>query len=118
MPTYDYECQTCGHKFEKFQSITAAPVRKCPACGKRKVKRLPGAGAGVIFRGEGFYQTDYRSSSYKKQAEKEKSPGKSESKPESDSKPSEAPKVPDSSPPPSPPPHDSGGEKGGNRDSR
>ena len=114
MPTYDYKCQTCGHKFEKFQSITAAPVRKCPACGKRKVKRLPGTGAGVIFRGGGFYQTDYRSSSYKKQAEKEKSPGKSES----DSKPSEAAKAPDSSPPPSPPPSDSGKQKGGNQDSR
>lgn len=86
MPTYDYECQDCGHQFEKFQPITAAPVRKCPDCGKRKAKRLPGIGAGVIFKGAGFYQTDYRGSSYREQAEKEKSSGKSES----DSKPSKA----------------------------
>ena len=72
MPTYDYECDACGHKFEKFQSITARPVRACPACGKRKVRRLIGMGAGVIFKGSGFYQTDYRSESYKKAAEKDK----------------------------------------------
>ena len=73
MPTYDYECQACGHTFEKFQSITAPAIRKCPACGKRKVRRLIGAGAGIIFKGSGFYQTDYRSESYKKAAEKDKS---------------------------------------------
>jgi putative FmdB family regulatory protein len=74
MPTYDYECDGCGHKFEEFQSITAAPVRTCPKCRKRKVRRLIGAGAGIIFKGSGFYQTDYRSDSYKKAAEKDKSP--------------------------------------------
>ncbi|MBS3733477.1 MAG: zinc ribbon domain-containing protein [Phycisphaerae bacterium] len=62
MPTYDYECQACGHAFEKFQSITARPVRKCPKCGRNKAKRLIGTGAGVIFKGSGFYQTDYRKS--------------------------------------------------------
>lgn len=72
MPTYEYECEACGEKFEKFQSITARPIRKCPACGKSKVRRLIGAGAGVIFKGSGFYQTDYRSESYRKAAEKDK----------------------------------------------
>ena len=68
MPTYEYKCDACGHAFEQFQSITAAPVRKCPACGKNKVKRLLGIGAGVIFKGSGFYETDYRSESYKNAA--------------------------------------------------
>ena len=72
MPTYDYECKACGHKFEKFQSITARPVRKCPQCGKTKVRRLIGTGAGILFKGSGFYQTDYRSESYKQAAEKDK----------------------------------------------
>lgn len=69
MPTYDYECSECDNKWEEFQSITAKPIRKCPACGKLKAKRVIGAGAGIIFKGSGFYQTDYRSSSYKKAAE-------------------------------------------------
>jgi putative FmdB family regulatory protein len=72
MPTYEYECDACGEKFEKFQPITSVPIRKCPSCGKRKVRRLIGAGAGIIFKGSGFYQTDYRSDSYKKAAEKDK----------------------------------------------
>ena len=72
MPTYEYICQGCGCEFEQFQSITAKPVRSCPKCGKRKVKRLIGTGAGIIFKGSGFYQTDYRSESYKKAAESEK----------------------------------------------
>jgi putative FmdB family regulatory protein len=71
MPTYDYQCEACGHRFEKFQSITAAPTRKCPACGKNKVKRLLGTGAGIIFKGSGFYITDYRDSSYKDKAKAE-----------------------------------------------
>jgi putative FmdB family regulatory protein len=82
MPTYDYECNACGHVFEKFQSITAPAVRKCPKCGKLKVRRLIGTGAGVIFKGDGFHQTDYRSESYKQGAEKDKpSAGKSGEKP-------------------------------------
>ena len=72
MPTYDYKCDACGHAFEKFQSITAPSIRKCPSCGKRKVRRLIGTGAGIIFKGSGFYQTDYRSESYKKGAEEDK----------------------------------------------
>jgi len=72
MPTYDYECQQCGHEFEQFQSITARPLRKCPECGKLTLKRLIGTGAGIIFKGSGFYETDYRSESYTKAAQKEK----------------------------------------------
>ncbi|MEE9125726.1 MAG: zinc ribbon domain-containing protein, partial [Planctomycetota bacterium] len=64
MPTYAYECQTCGHDFEEFQSITAGALRKCPSCGKLKLQRLIGPGAGIIFKGGGFYETDYRSPSY------------------------------------------------------
>jgi putative FmdB family regulatory protein len=81
MPTYDYECDACGHTFEKFQSITASATRKCPQCGKLKVRRLLGTGAGIIFKGSGFYQTDYRSDSYRKAAEKDK-PVPAESKPD------------------------------------
>jgi len=71
MPTYDYKCAACGHKFERFQSIKAAPIKKCPECGKNKVNRLIGAGAGLIFKGSGFYITDYRDSSYKDKAKAE-----------------------------------------------
>ncbi|MDP6546759.1 MAG: zinc ribbon domain-containing protein [Phycisphaerae bacterium] len=74
MPTYEYRCGACAHSFELFQSIKARSVRKCPQCGKLKVKRLIGIGAGVIFKGSGFYQTDYRSESYRKAAEKDKAP--------------------------------------------
>lgn len=73
MPTYEYECAACGHEFEKFQSITAKPVRRCPRCGKLKVRRLIGAGAALIFKGSGFYATDYRSEEYKSKAKSEKS---------------------------------------------
>jgi putative FmdB family regulatory protein len=72
MPTYEYICESCGNQLEQFQSITAKPLRKCPACGKNKLKRLIGAGAGVIFKGTGFYATDYRSEGYKKKSESEK----------------------------------------------
>lgn len=80
MPTYDYQCDACGHAFEKFQSIKARPVRTCPACSQRKVRRLIGTGAGIIFKGSGFYQTDYRSESYRKAADKDKPAAKGESK--------------------------------------
>jgi len=72
MPTYDYECDACGHEFELFQSITESVKRKCPECGKQKLRRLFGTGAAVVFKGSGFYETDYRSESYKKGAEKAK----------------------------------------------
>ncbi len=78
MPTYDYLCQGCNHTFEKFQSITAKTLRKCPKCKKMQLQRLIGTGAGIIFKVSGFYETDYRSESYKK--------GKDADKPKSDTK--------------------------------
>ncbi len=72
MPTYEYACTDCSHEFEAFQSITAKPIRKCPECGKRKVERLISGGAGLLFKGSGFYITDYRSDSYKEAAKKPK----------------------------------------------
>jgi len=89
MPTYDYACDACQHKWEEFQSITAAPSKKCPQCGKSKAKRLIGTGGGIIFKGSGFYQTDYRSDSYKKaaDADSKSSAPAPESKSGGDSKP-------------------------------
>ena len=72
MPTYEYKCENCGHQFEQFQSITSKPLRTCPQCGENKLNRLIGSGAGIIFKGSGFYQTDYRSDSYKKAASNDK----------------------------------------------
>ncbi|MCM8829725.1 MAG: zinc ribbon domain-containing protein [Candidatus Omnitrophica bacterium] len=71
MPTYEYECTKCGHRFEKFQKMTDKPVSKCPEC-KGKVKRLIGLGGGVIFKGAGFYTTEYRSEEYKRREREEK----------------------------------------------
>lgn len=79
MPTYDYECDGCGHTFELFQQISEDPKRKCPECKKLKLRRLFGTGAAVVFKGSGFYQTDYRSDSYKKAAEADKKPSSSKS---------------------------------------
>jgi len=73
MPTYDYECDACGHTFELFQSITEDPQKKCPECKKLKLRRLFGTGSAIVFKGSGFYQTDYRSESYKKAAAAAKS---------------------------------------------
>jgi putative FmdB family regulatory protein len=64
MPTYDYECDACQHRFEAFQSITAQALTECPECKKAQVRRLIGKGAGLIFKGSGFYCTDYKSKSY------------------------------------------------------
>ena len=112
MPTYEYVCEKCGHQFEKFQPISAEPLAICPKdrCaqkrwGKGKVKRAIGAGAGLIFKGSGFYITDYRSEKYKEAARKEAAPAGSsgasgkpgpggESKPapaKADAKPAKAP---------------------------
>lgn len=85
MPTYDYECSACDHEFEHFQSINSPILRKCPECSRLKLKRLIGSGAAVVFKGSGFYQTDYRSESYKKRAAADKK-AKSESKSDSKSK--------------------------------
>lgn len=89
MPTYDYECDACGHTMEVFQGINDPVKRKCPECGKNKLRRLFGAGAAIVFKGSGFYQTDYRSEGYKKAAaaDKKKADGGSKSKPDSKSKP-------------------------------
>lgn len=73
MPTYDYLCDACQHQFELFQSIKAEPEKKCPECGKLKLRRLIGPGAAIIFKGSGFYKTDYRSESYKKAASSDSS---------------------------------------------
>src|ERR1700689_3990326 len=71
MPTYEYKCNACGHRFERFQSIMAGPIRKCPECGKSAVERLISAGGGLIFKGSGFYITDYRDSPYNDKAKAE-----------------------------------------------
>jgi putative FmdB family regulatory protein len=72
MPTYDYVCDSCGHEFEAFEPITAEPRSDCPVCKNLQLRRKIGPGAAIIFKGSGFYQTDYRSDSYKKAAEAEK----------------------------------------------
>ncbi len=74
MPTYEYECRACGHRFERFQPITARPAASCPEC-RKPARRLISAGAGLLFKGSGFYATDYRSSGYKKKAEGEAKSG-------------------------------------------
>ena len=88
MPTYEYKCDACGNRFERFQSITAAPLKQCPACGKNRVQRLIGTGAGLIFKGSGFYITDYRSEGYKEKAKAES--GSSDAKASTDGSPSES----------------------------
>ncbi len=94
MPTYDYICDACGHEFETYEPITSNPRTDCPECKELKLRRKIGAGMAILFKGSGFYQTDYRSESYKKAAQADKAasePAKStgESK-SSDSKPSES----------------------------
>lgn len=85
MPTYDYKCNACDHRFELFQSMKDAPKRKCPSCGKNALERLIGTGAAILFKGSGFYETDYRSESYKKAADAEKGSASTDSKPDSKS---------------------------------
>ncbi len=99
MPTYEYVCDDCGHEFELFQSMSDGVKRKCPECGKLKLRRLIGSGAGVIFKGSGFYETDYRSDSYKKAAEadKKKAEGKSDKKKTDDTSKKSKTKAKDSS---------------------
>lgn len=103
MPNYDYLCQTCGHRFEIFQSMNDAKLQDCPVegCGGQ-VKRLLGTGAGVIFKGSGFYQTDYRSNSYQQGAKQDSAA----------SKPAEstAPAAPAAAPAPAPAAPAKGGE--------
>ena len=82
MPTYEYECGNCGHQFEEFQYMSEKPLRKCPQCAKMKLQRLIGSGAGIIFKGSGFYETDYKRKEQPKPAAESK-PAKSESSPSS-----------------------------------
>lgn len=84
MPTYDYRCSACSHEFELFQSMKDAPKRTCPKCGRKALERLIGTGAALLFKGSGFYETDYRSESYKKaaSAEAKPEPAKADPKPE------------------------------------
>jgi putative FmdB family regulatory protein len=95
VPTYEYRCAACRHEFEEFQSMHEAALKKCPKCKKPKLERLIGSGAGILFKGGGFYQTDYRTESYKRGESSEKSDGKapasSEAKAET-AKPAESPK--------------------------
>lgn len=74
MPTYEYQCMACKKRWEQFQPMMANPVKKCPRCGKSKAQRLLSAGAGFLFKGNGFHTTDYRSESYKKSASADKKP--------------------------------------------
>jgi len=74
MPTYEYKCTGCDHHFEKFESITADPSKDCPSCGEDKAVRMISGGIGVIFKGSGFYSTDYRDSSYKSDKSSAESP--------------------------------------------
>ena len=102
MPTYDYRCNACAHKFELFQSMSDKVKRKCPECGKNTLERLIGTGAAVLFKGSGFYETDYRSKSYQDAAKSEKAAATdkpdtsdksgtpAEAKPAADSKPDKA----------------------------
>ena len=85
MPTYEYECEACGHHFDEFQSMSEEPLTKCPKCNKKKLRRLFGTGAAVLFKGSGFYETDYRSESYKSAAKAETEAAKpADSKPAAD----------------------------------
>lgn len=77
MPTYDYICDACGHEFEAFERITSTPQNICPACNEDKLRRKIGPGAAILFKGSGFYQTDYRSDSYKKAAKADTTSGNS-----------------------------------------
>lgn len=76
MPTYEYSCDGCGHDFEEMQSFSDPPLTKCPKCGKKRLRRLFGTGAAVLFKGSGFYETDYRSESYKSGEKAEKDAAK------------------------------------------
>ncbi|MCC7388245.1 MAG: zinc ribbon domain-containing protein [Phycisphaerales bacterium] len=106
MPTYDYRCGACEHEFELFQSMKDSAKKKCPECGKLALERLIGTGAAVLFKGSGFYETDYRSKSYNDAAKKDKEagapkadsgadakPAKAESKPAKPAMPAEKPKA-------------------------
>jgi len=102
MPTYEYECAACRHRFEEFQAMSDRPLKKCPSCGKRRLMRLIGTGAGIIFKGSGFYETDYKrkspaggkeGESGSKGGSESKAESKPETKPESKPKPEPKPEA-------------------------
>ena len=107
MPTYDYECKACGHAFEELQSFSEPLLTKCPKCKKNKLERLFGGGGAIIFKGSGFYETDYRRAG----AAKPEGEAKPESKPEVKADAPAAAASPPPPPPPPPPPVESGGGK-------
>src|SRR5580658_3475974 len=111
MPTYDYECSACGHRFEELQSFNEAPLTKCPKCKKNKLTRLFGGGGAIIFKGGGFYETDYRRAgeSNTENAEADKSENKAETKGDTKA---------ESPPPPPPPPAASGNTASGKSDGK
>ncbi|OUU12848.1 MAG: hypothetical protein CBC00_00915 [Verrucomicrobia bacterium TMED40] len=90
MPTYDYQCKACGHEWEMFQSMKDAPVKSCPTCSKRQAKRLLGIGAGLIFKGTGFYETDYKKKSGGESKENSGESGSSDSSSSDSSKSSDS----------------------------
>ncbi|MGP0066375.1 MAG: FmdB family zinc ribbon protein [Isosphaeraceae bacterium] len=102
MPTYDYICDECGHEFEAYESIMAQPRTECPECKQLKLRRKIGPGAAILFKGSGFYQTDYRSDSYKKAAEADKSSSNGAAKPSGDAAASTSTSSPSSSEPTKP----------------
>ena len=102
MPTYDYRCLACKHEFEHYQSMKDKPLKKCPSCGKASLERLIGTGAAVIFKGSGFYQTDYRSEGYRKSAEADKPAAPAVEPAKSETAPAPAAAKPDGSKPAAP----------------
>ncbi len=111
MPTYEYVCRACRHEFERFQPITSSPVRTCPKCGRKRVERKIGIGAAVLFKGGGFYETDYRSESYRKTEEAEKKESEKASEKPSEKKPADSAKPTDSEVVPAPKETDKPAEK-------
>lgn len=109
MPTYDYECSACDHRFDELQSFSDPPLAKCPACKKNKLRRLFGGGGAIIFKGGGFYETDYRRAGEKADAgDAAPSGGKAEGKSEAGA---ESTPAADSPPKPAAKPEGKGGAK-------
>lgn len=108
MPTYEYVCESCGHKFDEMQSFKDDPLKVCPKCHAESLRRLFGTGAAILFKGGGFYETDYRSESYKKAAKADQDGGKGGS---TESKPAAETKAPESKPSESKGTSSSGGDK-------
>ena len=114
MPTYDYACDACRHEFEEMQSFSDPPLVKCPKCGKKKLRRLFGTGAAVLFKGSGFYETDYRSESYKSGEKAEKDAAKPPEKKDDTAK-TDTPAKPAPAAEPASKPAKSGKAKGANK---